>query len=87
MEDAGPDERVELELRGLAADAVDEEVIVEVLADGEEVVVEFLNLLVLAQDLHTVHLVVDHRVEAFNQLFLKLVGKLVRREVTQSLID
>ena len=52
MVDAGPDERVELKFMLLRGDAVDEEVIVKVLPDSKEVVVELLNFLVLAQDLH-----------------------------------
>jgi len=87
VEYARPHEGIELEFGRLRREPIDKEMVVEVLTDGEQIVIEFLNFLVLAQNLHCFHLAFDHRVEPFNQLILQLVGKLIRGEITQALVD
>ena len=52
-----------------------------------KVVVQLLNLSVLAQDLNILHFLVDKLIEFFDQLFLQLMSKLVTCKVAQSLID
>ena len=65
---------------------MDEEVIVEVLADSEQVVVQLFNLFMLPQYLHILHLVVDHLVKTDDQFLLKLICKLIAREIAQTLV-
>ena len=77
MEDARPDESVELELMLHRRDAIDEEVVVKVLPDSKQIVVKLLNLFVLAKDLYCIHLALNHCVEALNELVLELLSELV----------
>ena len=56
---------------------MDEEVVVEIFADGEQVVIQLFNLLVLPQYLHILHLIVDHLVKTNDQLFLQLICELI----------
>jgi len=77
VEDARPDEGVELELWCHAGDSMDEKVIVKVLANCEEIVVQLFNLLVPPEYLDVFHLAVDHGIEGLNKLFFELVGELV----------
>ena len=65
---------------------MDEEMIVEVLANGEEIVVRLFDLFVLAEHLDILHLGVDHFVETFNKFVLELVGKSVAREISETLV-
>ena len=56
---------------------MDEEVVVEIFADGEQVVIQLFNLLVLPQYLHILHLIVDHLVKTNDQFFLQLICELI----------
>ena len=56
---------------------MDEEVVVEIFADGEQVVIQLFNLLVLPQYLHILHLIVDHLVKTNDQFLLQLICKLI----------
>ena len=66
MEDAGPDEGIKFELGGHWRDTMDKEMIVKVLADGEEIVVKLFDLFVLAEHLNILHLGVDHVIKTFD---------------------
>ncbi len=65
---------------------MDKEMIVQVLADGEEIVVKLFDLLVLAEHLDILHLSINHVIETFNELVLELVGKGVAREISKTLV-
>ena len=56
---------------------MDKEVIVQVFANGEQIVVQLLNLLVLPQNLYIFHLIVDHLVKPNDKFFLQFICKLV----------
>ena len=77
MENARPNQCIEFELGCVARDAMDKEVVVQVLTDGKQVVVQLFNLFVLSEDFNIVHFSVDHRVEAINQFIFQHICKFV----------
>ena len=56
---------------------MDEEVVVEVLADSVKVVVKFFNFPVFAYNLDVFHFRVYHCVERYKQLILQLLRKFI----------
>lgn len=87
VEDASPHEGVKLELRVFRGSAVDEEVEIEVPADGEEIILDVLDLLELSEDLHIFHFRGNQLVKTIDQFLSKLEGELVLGEVSQALVN
>ena len=77
MEDARPDESIELELWLKARYAMDEEVHVKVLSNGVHVIVKLLDFTMLAEHLYIFHLSGDHTIERLDDLVFEKVSELV----------
>ena len=87
MENTRPHQCIKFELRLLHRDTVDVKVEIKVVANGTQVVVDLLHLLVPSQHIDSVHLVLDDPIEVLNQLFPQQIGELVVREISQSLVE
>jgi len=82
MKDGRPDQSIKFELRIKGRYPIDIEMVVKILSNGEEVIVQLLNLLVFPQDCDFIHLFDDELVKRIVQLLSKLVSKLVIGKVS-----
>lgn len=60
---------------------------VKVATDRKEVVLDIIDLLLLAEDVYILHLLVSQLIESLNELLLELKGVLVLSEVSQPLVN
>ena len=75
--DTAPDQCVKLIVGVLHRFRVDEEVEIEVPPDRKQIVLDIIDLLLLSQHIHVVHLSSRQLVKGLNELFLKLESVLV----------
>jgi hypothetical protein len=77
MVDTAPYQSIKLVVGVFHRFRVDEEVEIEVPPDRKQIVLDVIDLLLLSQHIHVVHLSSRQLVKGFNELFLKLESVLV----------
>ena len=86
VEDAGPDEGVNLVIWIINRLAIDKEMEVEIPSDSIHVIINIFDLLGFPEDINILHLIASHAVECIDEVLSQLMSIFVLTEVPESLV-